>query len=269
MIADKARADQAEVLHCRYGRMIALTNDRYIGAALRDYGEYSESEVALWRQLVKPDAIVVDAGANCGAHTVALAGMVPKGAVLAFEPMRTMYHILCGNLALNGITNAVAYHAAVGATAGTINVPAVNFTLHENYGGISLPAYQQAPGNPVPLVALDAVLPRIDLLKADVEGMEGDVIRGADRLIRECRPILYLENNPGENQGALIQQIAALGYEQWWHHAPHYNPDNYRGNAEDHYEGIVSWNIVALPAHPDHDLRGLERIDPASPQYAT
>lgn len=262
MIPDRARAEQVEVLHCRYGRMMALTNDRYIGAALRDYGEYSESEVQLWRQILPPNAIVVDAGANCGAHTVALATLVPRGLVFAFEPMRTMYHILCGNLALNGITNVTALHAALGAEAGTINVPALDFTLAENYGGFSLPDYQQAPGNRVPLMRLDDVLPRVDFIKADVEGMEGDLLRGAERLIREHKPVLYLEANPGPKQQPLIDQLDALGYMAWWHHAPHYNPANHRGNTDDHYPGIVSWNLLALPARDDHAITGFERAMP-------
>lgn len=256
MIRDRASADNVEVLHCRYGRMMALANDMYIGKALRDYGEYSESEVSLWRQLLKADAIVVDAGANCGAHSVALGTLVPKGIVVAFEPMRVMYHILCGNIALNGLTNVLAHHAALGAEAGTINVPALDFTLEENYGGFSLPDYQQAKGNLVPLLRLDDVLPRVDFIKADVEGMEADLLRGADRLIRECKPVLYLEANPGEKQGALIQQVRDLGYQTWWHHAPHYNPANHRGNAEDHYPGIVSWNLICLPSHPDNRMDG-------------
>lgn len=245
--------------------MLALTNDRYIGAALRDYGEYSESEVMLWRQILQPNpnAIVVDAGANCGAHTVALASLVPQGLVLAFEPMRAMYHILCGNLALNGITRVIAHHAALGAESGTINVPALDFTIDENYGGFSLPEYQTSPGNRVPLLRLDDVLPRVDFIKADVEGMEGDLLRGAERLIRECHPVLYLEANPGPNQQELIDQLAALGYMAWWHHAPHYNPANHRGNAEDHYPGIVSWNLLALPASEDPHLQGFQRALPS------
>ncbi|MFN2316955.1 MAG: FkbM family methyltransferase [Gemmatimonadales bacterium] len=262
MIRDRARADQVEVLHCRYGRMLALTNDKYIGAALRDYGEYSESEVMLWRQILKPDAIVVDAGANCGAHTVALASLVPQGVVVAFEPLRAFYHILCGNLALNGLTNVIAHHAALGAEPGGINVPALDLTLDENYGGFALPEHQGAPGNRVPLLRLDDVLPRVDMIKADVEGMEGDVLRGAERLIRECAPVLYLEANPGPTQQPLIDQLDGMGYMAWWHHAPHFHPANYRGLSEDHYPGIVSWNLLALPASAEHQLNGFPRALP-------
>jgi FkbM family methyltransferase len=246
MILDKASPDLMAVTDCRYGRMIHLKQDQYIGKALLDYGEYSESEVELWRQLLKPEAVVADIGANIGAHTVALASLVPKGAVFAFEPLRFMYHTLCGNIALNGITNALPFLAAVGKAKGTITVPGIDYTPAGNYGGLALGSFDQ--GNQVPVVRLDDVLPVVDFIKADVEGMEGDVLLGAERLIDQCEPVLYLENNPGPKQDALIQQVQELGYDAWWHLAPHFNPNNHRGNPVNHYEeGLVSYNLLCFP----------------------
>lgn len=247
MILDKASPDLMAVTDCRYGRMIHLKQDRYIGRALLEYGEYSEAEVELWRNLLKPEAVVADVGANIGAHTVALASLVPQGVVFAFEPLRFMYQVLCGNLALNGITNALPFLVAVGKERGQITVPAINYTAEQNYGGVALGAYQE--GNPVPVMRLDDIMPVVDLIKADVEGMEGDVLRGAERLIEECEPILYLENNPGPNQQALIDQVQELGYDVWWHLAPHFNPNNHRQNPVNHYEeGLVSFNLLAFPS---------------------
>jgi hypothetical protein len=44
---------------CRYGRMLFNTNDIYIGRSLELYGEFSEAEVDLFRQIVKPGSFVV------------------------------------------------------------------------------------------------------------------------------------------------------------------------------------------------------------------
>jgi FkbM family methyltransferase len=258
MIPDRARADLVTVSDCRYGRMMHLKQDKYIGRAIVEYGEYSESEVQLFRQVIQPDSIVVDAGANIGAHTVALASLVPRGGVVAFEPFRYLYNILCGNLALNGITNAVPYYAALGERPGVITVPALDYTLEENYGGMALGAC--TTGNKVPVLRLDDLLPQVHFIKADVEGMERDVLEGAQRLIRECQPILYVENNPPDTQ-PLIDYIHSLNYDLWWHYAPHFNPGNYKQNPEDIYQGIVSWNMIGLPHGPDHQLSGFEKIE--------
>ena len=210
MIRDIADGALTRVIDgTRYGRMMVLSNDRYMGAAFSEFGEYSESEVALWRQLLEPDAICADIGANIGAHTVALASLVPAGMVVAFEPLPYLHSILHGNIALNGLTNVRAFPHAVGATAGRITVPALDYTQRDNYGGVSL--VEQGVGNPVMMVRLDDVMAVCDFMKVDVEGMEQSVLEGAQRLIAACRPILYLENNPGPGQQVLIPVKKGLG----------------------------------------------------------
>lgn len=259
MILDVADGAQVTIQPARYGRMMTLSNDTYQGAAFAHYGEYSEAEVALWRQLLPPDALVADVGANLGAHTIALASLVPDGGVFAFEPLRQLYLFLCGNIALNGLVNVMPYHAAIGATRGSLLVPPIDYTRDAPYGGMELGALEE--GNPVPVITLDELLPRIDFIKADVEGMEQQVLEGATRLITQCQPILYVENNQGPKQQALIDYIQArFAYDLWWHLAPHYNPDNVRANPENIYGDAVSVNMLGLPHHEGTTISGLPPI---------
>ena len=53
-----------------------LLNDAYIGRSLDVYGEYSEGEIDLFRQLLRPGDVAIDAGANIGALTVGMARLV-------------------------------------------------------------------------------------------------------------------------------------------------------------------------------------------------
>lgn len=262
MIPDKVDAEKIVVVPTRYGRMMVLANDRYMGAALIRHGEYSESEVALWRQLIPAHAIVADIGANVGAHTVALASLVPLGEVHAFEPLPFMYRMMVGNVALNGLTNVRHYPIAVGAEAGTITIPPLDYTQDSNYGGMAIEGH--AFGNPVPVFRLDDVLKVCHFLKVDVEGMELAVLKGAERIIRECQPGLYLENNPGPDQDALIRYVQGLGYDVWWHYAPHFNHDNVNGAEalDDHEKTVVSYNILCLPHSPDNQIEGLPFVPP-------
>ena len=41
---------------CRHGKLSYLLNDAYIGRSLDVYGEYSEGELELFRQLLRPGA---------------------------------------------------------------------------------------------------------------------------------------------------------------------------------------------------------------------
>ena len=61
---------------CRHGRMVFLKHDVYIGRSLELYGEYSESEAEVFTQLLRPGDVVIEAGANIGAHTVHIANLV-------------------------------------------------------------------------------------------------------------------------------------------------------------------------------------------------
>jgi len=263
MILDRIDPTLITSADCRYGHMTYLANDRYIGAALGRYGEYSEAEVTVWRDLLDPRAIVADVGANLGAHTVALASLVPQGMVFAFEPLWFMHALTLGNVARNGYANVRTFHAAAGAERGLLTVPAMDYTVQgqdANYGGMNMEGH--AKGNPVPVLRLDDVCPRLDFIKADVEGMEWKVLQGAQRIIAEHRPVLYVENNPApghpelvsENQRRLIEQIQGLTYDCWWHHAPLYNPNNYRQAPpeDDNFPKVHSFNMICLPSHPEN-----------------
>ena len=94
-------------------------NDAFIGRSLDLYGEWCDDELHILGQILKPGDVVVDAGANIGTHTVAFAQAVgPNGLVVAFEPQRLVHQSLCGNIALNGLTNVTTLLAAVGAARG-------------------------------------------------------------------------------------------------------------------------------------------------------
>jgi hypothetical protein len=87
--------------------MLFLRTDKYIGASLDLYGEYSHRESELFAQLVAQGQIVIEVGTNSGAHTVPLARLVGEtGQVLAFEPQRGVHELLCGNPALNELFNS-------------------------------------------------------------------------------------------------------------------------------------------------------------------
>jgi FkbM family methyltransferase len=78
------------------------------------YGEYSESEVSVFRAFMRPGDTVLDIGANIGDLTLPMARIVgPSGRVIAVESHSDTYHVLCANMALNGIEHVRALNGFV------------------------------------------------------------------------------------------------------------------------------------------------------------
>ena len=237
------------VKQCRHGRMLYNVNDIYVGRSLDLYGEYSEGESELFAQIVGSGDVVVEVGANIGTATVFFARRVaPTGVVIAFEPQRVVFQMLCANAALNALTNVNAFLQAVGAERGSINVPMIETNAPNNFGGLSLADASGPRGQQVPVVRIDDLrLSRLKLLKVDVEGMELSVLQGAAETIRALRPVLYVENDRPQQSPALVKFIDALGYDAYWHRPPLFNRNNFFGNAHDAFPGIVSINMICVP----------------------
>jgi FkbM family methyltransferase len=250
------------VKHCRYGPMAYLATDRYVGQSLDRYGEFSEGEVELFRQVIRTGWTVVEIGANMGAHTVSLAKATGSlGRVLAFEPQRVIFQILCANLVLNGLSHVETFHAAAGREPGTITVPCLDYTARQNFGGVSLGSH--AAGEAVQQMTIDGLnLPACHLLKIDVEGMEGEVLAGAEQTIRRWRPVLYVENDRPEKSAALIRQALGLGYRLYWHLPRLFNPHNYFGVTENIFGTIVSVNMLGFHGSVSQNTNLREITDP-------
>ncbi len=198
-----------------------------IGRSFDLYGEFSEGEVDLFRQLLRPGIVVLDIGANIGAHTLYFAGAVGQhGRVIAYEPQRVIHQMLCANLALNSVTNVQALHAGAGRERGMTGAPILDYSKHNNFGRISLGT--DGASERVDIIPVDALgLERCHFMKIDVEGMEGEVVAGATSTIARLRPPLYIENDRREKSAALIEQLLSLEYELFWHVPPYFNPENF------------------------------------------
>ncbi len=247
---------------CRHGVMLYNIHDMYIGRSLDLYGEWSKGETDLMSQIVVPGMVVVEAGANVGAHTVFLAQAVrPGGFVLAFEPQRVVFQTLCANLAINNITNVDARQLAVGEAPGTVLVPTLDFGQEFNFGGVSLGDYEH--GEPVAVVTLDSLkLPRCDLVKIDVEGMEKAVVDGARETLARFKPLLYVENDRQDKAEDLIRTIDRLGYTMHWHTPPLFTPDNFLGNGVNVFANLRSHNMLCIPkGNQNYNLEGFTRIE--------
>lgn len=245
----------------RNGLTLYNKHDKFIGHSVEKYGEFSHLEVELFEQVIRPGWHVVEAGANIGEHTVPLARLVgEKGVVHAFEPQRIVFQTLCANVALAGLTNVRCQQAAVGESAGELFVPTLDYCQENNFGGLRLGKFQQ--GEKIPVVTIDDMnLSALHFLKADVEGMEPAVIRGARGTIEKFRPILYVENDPANQSTELVPQIRELGYKLYWHRPPLFNPGNYFENRENIFGQLASYNMLCIHASVKASISGLKEVE--------
>jgi FkbM family methyltransferase len=239
------------------GYFLYNRNDQYIGRAIEKYGEFSGLEMELLKQFCAPGNIIMEVGANIGAHTVGLARQVgSRGRVLAFEPQRLVFQTLCANVALNSLENVECFWAAVGSEDGVVTVPDLDPRQESNFGGVTLLGVHT--GQEVPCLTLDRfiTLPSVNVIKIDVEGMEAEVLRGSEQVIKRFNPVLYVENDRFEKSEALIRLISGFGYHMYWHLPPMFNPNNFFSNRENSYPGIVSANLLCL--HRDSHMRVID-----------
>ncbi|MGE5640573.1 MAG: FkbM family methyltransferase [Clostridia bacterium] len=258
-----------ELVQGRHGRFYVLDTDQYVSRSLKTYGEWTENEVELLCQVLRPGDAAIDAGANLGSHTVPFARRVgPAGRVMAFEPQPRIFELLSANVSINGLGNVTLHPAACGAEAGQLDLPPVDYGREANFGGVNVRDLEAAGRNaglatvPVPLVTLDDAVKaeHVRLIKIDVEGMERDVLQGARRLIEKGRPFLYVENESPEQSPALLQAVQDLGYAPYWHVVPFFDADNSRGVTEDIFSGMGCVNVLCVPRELNVDLRGLPAV---------
>ena len=234
----------------RHGTMLFDADDMFIGQAFEHYGEYSWPEAELMLSMLTPDSVVVEAGCHIGSFTIPMAKKAKT--LYAFEPQRLVFQNLCANIALNGLKNVHTWQAALGERLGATLCPIPNEDQHINSGGVQLKGVTE--GEVVPVYCIDWLnLPRIDLIRADIEDMEYEMVLGARESIKRCKPVVYLESN--KDHDPLLQQMFDLGYDCYWHFPAIFNDGNYKNNHENIFSfesdgrknQFVTYNLLCLP----------------------
>ena len=201
----------------RQGIMMKVDICDYLGHSIY-FGFRDESLDALL-SLCKAGFHVIDVGANLGWSVLNLAKISNTGTILGFEPDPLNFQKLTENVSANHMTNIVLLSVGLGDKSHTARME-VRTPL--NRGGNRI-----APSNSnaysIEIVTLDSSqevsrLPRVDLIKIDVEGYELKVLRGSREVLKKFKPILFIEldqNNlkdQGDTPSALIEYLIELGY---------------------------------------------------------
>jgi FkbM family methyltransferase len=171
---------------------------------------------------VIPGSLVLDIGANIGAHTLSLARLVgPAGRVLAFEPTNYAFGKLSRNLEINPelASRVTAYHCFLtGADAEP--VPSSIYSswplarqegLHAKHLGREMRT-EAALARSVDSVLAEHGGLSVQLVKLDVDGFECDVLRGARNMLATMRPVFVMELAPYvlDERGASLDELLSF-----------------------------------------------------------
>ena len=173
---------------------------------LRNYGstalymkrfEY-EPELAFLAGLIQSGDVLLDVGANFGIYALVCAKRTgASGRVYAFEPGAEALHALRVNCALNPDLNVEVLPMGLSDS--------IRSSRLFHTGGpttFNLSANGAATGEPVELTTLDAWIvgagvPRVAVIKIDVEGHEPAVFAGGRNTLLSTRPLVMFEGKFG------------------------------------------------------------------------
>lgn len=194
---------------------------------LREPLESEGFPFAMLRRFVRPGAVVYDCGANLGLYARYLTASLGAGRVVAFEPMPDNQTFLAANLALGGIADRVTVlPVALSDEDGMAefqvdDMQTTSGTLSKVTGGGASEGRRNLELPPlttrVPCRRLDTAvaehgLPPPDVIKIDVEGAEGLLLRGAANLLRDHSPRLLVELHGAAVAREVVTLLDGLGY---------------------------------------------------------
>lgn len=190
-----------------------IATDPYDGFAhwIRDKrGWFREETMRIFNAMPRKGGVFVDVGANLGTQTIYALKFGGFERAICIEPHPRNAQLLRINLALNGLSDrAEVIEAAAGAEAGTASM-----SISRGSGTHSL-AYQAGERSMmVPVVRVEDELRRlgirdIGLAWIDVEGFEGEVLKGWPSLVGSQLCIEYTPNV------RLLPEDAFSGWDQW------------------------------------------------------
>jgi len=222
--------DHTALVATRWGaKMLVDTRDAMVAPWLVLDGLW-ESTVTDWMQrTLQPGQVFVDVGANIGYFTLLGATLVgPQGRCVAVEAHPRLAELLQRNVIINGLHGYVTtwQRAAWSKTTHLTLHMRRNFASNSSIGSIGPEALRRL-GDTEKTVDVEAVrlddlladLPRVDVMKVDVEGAEVQVFAGLQRVMA-ANPALTIifEWSPaqiadvGDEPGALLDLLESQGF---------------------------------------------------------
>lgn len=192
------------------------------------FGGFEREVSKAYEKIITPGAIILDIGANIGAHTLPMASLAgAAGQVHAFEPTEYAIGKMRANLSLNPNLKGPLHlhHSLLTNTTTPADIPESlpsswnlstkeTAAAHPQHGGTfkSLGAISVTT---IDAFAAKNLLNRIDLIKLDVDGNEWSILQGGSGTIARLKPPILMEFAIDYDTASfeeMLQYFRDLGY---------------------------------------------------------
>ncbi|MFD5324807.1 FkbM family methyltransferase [Streptomyces sp. NPDC127092] len=181
------------VTETRFGSRVAVDTQDLIQRYLYLFGVWEPHMTGWLQRRLRPGDTYIDVGANIGYYSLLAASLVgAEGRVVAVEASPVFHRRLLRNVALNEYDSVRAVNGAVSDTEETLKFVLASSA---NMGANSIVPYEgpaestfEIAARPLPDLLTDEEIARARVIKIDVEGAEGSVVRGMTPMLPKLRP---------------------------------------------------------------------------------
>jgi len=169
------------------------------------------------RRFVEPGDTVIDIGANLGYYTVLFAEWVgEEGRVYSVEPVPLFRDILRQNAGSFSQVEVAPY--GLGREPATVQMGVPETAAPYRHGMTRIVSSEDEATFEAKVrtpTALFGDLSRLDYVKCDIEGHEGEVLPAMEGLLREHRPVVQVEV-ADENRRSIYDLMTGLNYRAYF-----------------------------------------------------
>lgn len=219
--------------HLHFVGVFKVKVDRVKSFKIKHYGFLIENEIfwagltngwekesiKLWIKLCEKSQIILDIGANTGVYSLIAKAVNPNAKVYAFEPVTRIFNKLKTNISLNNF-DIYPIEKAISNSDGTAVI--YDWPTEHIYT-VTVNKNLQSSETPVHIVKIETQkldsfvklnqIPKIDLIKIDVETHEPEVLEGFLDNLFQFKPTFLIEilnNEVGEKVNAIMQKADYL-----------------------------------------------------------
>jgi len=187
------------------GRNFTVCGSGHYLKSKRD-GRYCEDTFFIFKNLIKPDAICLDIGANVGLSTLALASLATRGQVFALEADARTCRCLTHNIQDNGLSNVTVEQCFMGLDGvrktflfcpyDPARSPSMQPEMVRRINGVT----ERWDPVEVQCLSVDEFVSshgfqRLDFIKLDCEGADIEILGSARHTLERFCPTVVLEFN--------------------------------------------------------------------------